>query len=1193
MRCAACEGENPDAARFCASCGTPLKATCDACAAELVAGARFCSSCGTPAAGAPAAGAPPAAGEEVPPGGGAERRRISVLFVDLVNFTSISESMDPEDVRRVQSRYFEVARSIVAMYGGTIEKFIGDAVMAVWGAPAAHEDDTERAVRAALALVYAVDRITNLVGGERLRARAAVTTGEAAVTIGATGQGMVAGDLVNVAARLQNRAPPGGVLVDATTRQRGSAAATFASAGSLSLKGRSGRLMAYRAVEEVPGPKSRHGGVHSGPFVGRERELQELIDLLMGTFRDGRSRLVSVTGIAGIGKSRLTWELGEWIDDREEDVAWHVGRAAAYGEGIAFAAVAEMVRRRIRVAEGAAPELVERQLQATLHELVPDPAQRAWIEPRIATLLGRADVATFDREELFAAWRQFFERVADRLPVVLVFEDLQWADPGLIGFIEHLATWARSRPILILALARPEFLDAHPAWGTGFGSFHAMHLERLDDAAMRRLLEARAPDIAPALVDRILDRAGGVPLYAVEMARMLSRPEHAVTPERRRSVRERPSTESVAQVPDTLHGVIAARIDSLPAAERRLLLQAAVLGHRFPPEALIAVSGVDPAAARIRIDGLLRRELLTVDQDLLSPGRGDLEFVQDLVRDVAYETLSHAERRTIHLSAARYLESLDDHAAEALAGHLVEAHRLTKDPHELKRLARRAVASLRHAAQNATRLHVPERAVGLLERALRLTDGADGRAPLLEESAQAAQAAGRMEVAEQHLRELLTIQAARRQRDAASRTRARLASVLLSAQRNEPAMAELEAAMRSARGWQRQAAGIELAAQLARARLLLGNDAEAIGWADRALEAARALDLGPVAIDLLITRGTGRLSSGDGEGGSADLRDAIALAQASGSLQAELRGRNNLAWSLLDDDPRAAMTVAREGFELGTTMGVWDAAVPLADIACTAAIETGDWDWAMTTLSELEERGVSDAYRVVFDATAATIHALRGDDAPLAALEGDAAPPPDTDEQVRAAVSQAAAWASIVSGDLEATRGHAEAAIAGYVGNDPACQRAMATRASLWLGDHAAARAALERLDAGLRPGRAAEAVSLTLHAGLAALQEEAGAIAAYDRAEADWRELELPLQRALCLLDRQWLVPDAGAGELIGLLEELGADGLRRLIGAPINPRADASQPEGSPRPRPRTAARSGGAHRPPRAKDRRPPAG
>ena len=1182
MRCAGCDGENPDAARFCATCGTPLTAACAACAAELIPGARFCSACGTPVADAVS---PPV--EQDPRAGVAERRRVSVLFVDLVNFTSLSESMDPEDVRRVQSRYFEVARTIVAMYGGTIEKFIGDAVMAVWGAPAAHEDDAERAVRAALAMVYAVDRITGTVGGERLRARAAVTTGEAAVTIGAAGQGMVAGDLVNVAARLQNRAPPGGVLVDATTRERGAAAATFASAGSLSLKGRSGRLTAYRAVEEAPGPMSRQGGAHSGPFVGRERELRDLIDLLMGTFRDGRSRLVSVTGIAGIGKSRLTWELGEWIDQRDEDVAWHVGRAAAYGEGVAFAAVAEMVRRRIRVAEGAAPELVDRQLSTALEELVPDASARAWIEPRVAALLGRTQVAAFDREELFAAWRQFFERIADRLPVVLVFEDLQWADPGLIGFIEHLATWARSRPILIIALARPEFLDAHQAWGAGFGSFHAMHLERLDDAAMRRLLEALAPDLAPTLAGRILDRAGGVPLYAVEMARMLGRPGDGDTPERRRTVRERPDREAVTEVPDTLHGVIAARIDSLPAGERRLLLEAAVLGHRFPPEALVSVSELEPGTARGRIDGLLRHEMLSLDQDPLSPGRGELEFVQDLVREVAYETLSHAERRTIHLSAARYLESLDDHAAEALAGHLVEAHRLTKDPHELQRLARRAVASLRHAAQNATRLHVPERAIGLLEQALRLTDGADGRAPLLEEAAKAAQAAGRMEVAERHLRELLTIQVAKRQRDAASRTRARLASVLLTAQRNEPAMAELEAAMRSARGWQRHAAGVELAAQLARARLLLGDDAEAIGWADRALEAASALDLGPVSIDLLITRGTGRLSSGDGEAGSADLRDAIALAQASGSLQAELRARNNLAWSLLDDDPRAAMTIAREGFELATTMGVWDAAVPLADIACTAAIETGDWDWAMATLSELEERGVSDAYRIVFDATAATIRALRGDDAPLAALEGEAAPEPDTDDQVRAAVSQAAAWASLTSGDLEAARRHAEAAIAGYVGNDPACQRAMATRASLWLGDHGAARAALERLDAGLRPGRAAEAASLTLHAGLAALQGEPAAAETYDRAVAAWRGLELPLQRALCLLDRHRLLPDGGPEELARVLDELGAAGLRRLIGAPVSPRAGASQPAGSRRPKPRTGTRSGGARRPPPAKD------
>ena len=306
MRCPACDAENPETARYCAGCGGRLTASCPHCQAPVGAGDRYCMACGGPTS---ALRPDSAASEPGPAGTGpAERRRISVLFVDLENFTALAESLDPEEVRTVQSRYFEVARSIVARYGGTIEKFIGDAVMAVWGAPLAHEDDADRAVRAAIEIVGAVGRLGGAASGRALSARAAVTTGEAAVTVGALGQGMVAGDLVNVAARLQARAPIGGVLVDAPTRALAGEAATFAGVGSLSLKGRTRRLAAYRAT---PRPDAVPGGArtqHGGPFVGRDRELRELVQLFGGVMRERRSRLVSITGIAGIGKSRLALE---------------------------------------------------------------------------------------------------------------------------------------------------------------------------------------------------------------------------------------------------------------------------------------------------------------------------------------------------------------------------------------------------------------------------------------------------------------------------------------------------------------------------------------------------------------------------------------------------------------------------------------------------------------------------------------------------------------------------------------------------------------------------------------------------------------------------------------------------------------------------------------------------------------------
>jgi class 3 adenylate cyclase/tetratricopeptide (TPR) repeat protein len=1193
MRCATCEADNPEAARFCAMCGGRLGVTCPHCNSPVAPGARFCGSCGGVVAIAESGTV-----EAQEPAGGtspAERRRISVLFVDLENFSALAESLDAEEVRTIQSRYFEVARSIVATYGGTIEKFIGDAVMAVWGAPVAHEDDAERAVRAAVALVQAVARLGGAAAGTSLAARAAVTTGEGVVTLGATGQGMVAGDLVNVAARLQARAPVGGVLVDATTRERAPDAVQYESAGSLTLKGRTGRLAAFRATEAESSRPGRYRGVHSGPFVGRDRELRELMDLFGAVARDRRSRLVSVTGIAGIGKSRLSWEFAEWLESLPDPVAWHAGRAPAYGEGIAFAAVAEMVRRRIRLSEGAPPELARRQLASALEELVRDDAERRWMEPRLAVLLGRDAVASFDRDELFAAWRRFFERVSDLSPVVLMFEDLQWADPSLLDFVEHLATWTRAHPILIVALARPELLDRRAGWGSGLGSFTALHLERLGDDAMRELLSGLAPNLPNSLVRQILARAGGVPLYAVEVVRILSddpgRPDGA---ERRRTAREPAAAVSSIEVPDSLHGLIAARIDALPLQERRLLLAAAVLGHRFRPEALITVAGADPGVTRQRIDGLARRELLAVDEELGSPGHGDLGFVQDLVREVAYSTLARSERRSLHLAAARYLEALkDDDVAEPLAGHLLEAHRLAPEHPDAVRLARRAVAAMRRAARDATRLHVPERALGLLEEALRLCDSPEQRAVLLGEAADASRAAARLDLAEQHLRELVALRRDLGERRETAHARARLASVLLSAQRNEPAIAELESAMRAVRDIGADASSVELAAQLARAKLLIGENRVGLEWAERALAAAERLQLVNVATDVLVTRGTARFRVGEEDEGLADLRAAIAQAQETGALNTELRARNNLAWLEVADDPRATMETARQGFELASAMGLGDIAVQLADVACTTAIDTGDWDWAMATMGEIENRGISDAYRIDVNSTMAIILALRGDPGATAVLDAFEPLPADTDSQVVAATRYARAWVSVASGAFDEARRLAAEAFDGSLGAERAYQLALAARASLWLGDRDAAAASLGQLEALKQRGRATAATSLTLRAGIAAVDLDPNAHDLFRHAREAWRELDLPLQLGLCMLDEHRLsgAQASEAAELSGLLRSLGADGLLQWVGDAdvrrVSPRPAPPPPARSRRPTANTASRSDGGRRRRRAKD------
>src|SRR5579862_5118346 len=554
MDCPSCGVENRAERKFCSSCGSPLRPTCASCGTPNEPGDAFCGECGAalgPSAASPgsrtltapgSAGATSFAGASGPHGattGGSgpgarpgvgtsaappvsELRLVSVLFVDLVGFTTLAEDRDAEDVRELLSSYFDVARAIVGRYGGIVEKFIGDAVMAVWGAPVTNEDDAERAVRAALDLVEAVGELGRENGLPALRARAGVLTGEAAATLGAEGQGMVAGDVVNTASRLQSAAEPGSVLVGEATYLSTRDAVAFEDAGELELKGKDGPVRAWRAVRVVAQRKGV-GRVDrlEPPFVGRDDDLRLLVDLLHVTGRERKARLVSVSGIGGIGKSRLVWELLKYVDGLAGTVYWHHGRSPAYGEGISFWALAEMVRMRAQISELEDPASARAKLEAAVEQFVTEPDERRWIEPRLAHLLGLAEAPGGQHQELFSAWRTFFERIAERGPVVMVFEDLQWADTGLIDFVESLVEWSRSSPILVITLSRPELADRRATWGAGTRNFTALHLEPLNDTAMRALVNGLVNELPDAVTEQLVRRADGVPLYAVETVRAL------------------------------------------------------------------------------------------------------------------------------------------------------------------------------------------------------------------------------------------------------------------------------------------------------------------------------------------------------------------------------------------------------------------------------------------------------------------------------------------------------------------------------------------------------------------------------------------------------------------------------------------------------------------------------------------------
>jgi predicted ATPase/class 3 adenylate cyclase len=788
--CPSCATENQPAAKFCVECGTTLALACPSCGVPHGPAQRFCAECGTALAAPPSeAPSPP---REAPV---AERRLVTVLFADLVGFTAASEQRDAEETRELLSRYFDTSRRLIELYGGTVEKFIGDAVMAVWGTPTATEDDAERAVRAALDLVAAVSALGQETGAEELRARAGVLTGEAAVTIGAEGEGMVAGDLVNTASRVQSAAEPGTVYVGDSTRRATEQTIVYEDAGAFELKGKEGLTplwKAQRVVSGLRGSLKSHG--LEAPFVGRDRELRQIKELFHVSADERKAHLVSVTGIAGIGKSRLAWEFYKYFDGIAHTVYWHRGRCLSYGEGVTYWALADMVRMRCRIGEEEEPGSAQAKLHATLEEHILDAEERDFLEPRLAHLLGLAEHQARDQQDLFAAWRLFFERLSENYPTVLAFEDMQWADESLLDFVEYLLDWSRSSPIYVITLARPELLERRPNWGAGQRSFTSLYLEPLTQQAMEELLSGLVPGLPSDVRDRILARAEGIPLYAVETVRMLLDRGLLV---QEGAVYTLTGPVEALEVPETLHALIAARLDGLSADERRLLQDAAVLGKTFTRDALAALAGAD-ADVEPLLTSLVRKEVLGVQADPRSPEHGQYGFLQDLVRHVAYETLSKRDRRTRHLAAAEYLSRAfaedEDEVVEVIASHYLAAHEAAPDAEDAVAIRGQAQAMLVRAGERAASLAAAAEARRYLEQAAELTEDPSERAALLGRAGELAGRAGDPDSARRLLEASIGLYDEQDDTHAAARVMWKLGRVDAFTGRRDEAMARMERA---------------------------------------------------------------------------------------------------------------------------------------------------------------------------------------------------------------------------------------------------------------------------------------------------------------------------------------------------------------------------------------------------------------
>jgi class 3 adenylate cyclase/tetratricopeptide (TPR) repeat protein len=668
---------------------------CPNCGQENPEIARFCLACATPLAPAPTVRE--------------ERKIVTVLFADLVGFTARAERLDPEAVRGFLAPYHARLRTELERFGGTVEKFIGDAVMAIFGAPVAREDDPERAVRAALAIRDWVR------GDEELQVRVGVNTGEALVALTArpeAGEGMALGDVVNTAQRLESMAPANSVLVGERTFSATSQAIEYQEVEPILVKGKAQPVKAWEPIalrSDVDGV-----GLYGTPLVGRGRELDSLQAALTDVHDQRTARLVTLTAAPGVGKSRLLHEFRE----RAAHVTWRQGRCVPYGAGVTFWALGEIFKTHAGILEADSAANATEKLRTAVGEVLRDDEEAEWVEGHLRPLVGLASSngAWQDRRsEAFFAWRRFLEALAGVRPLVLVFEDLHWADGDLLDFIEHLLEWANDVPVLLVCTARPELLETRPGWGANKpnSSMLALSVLRSEDVGQIVSVLLGSTPLSAETRAALLTQAAGNPLYAEQYTRLfleLGRVDESQ--------------------PATLQGLIAARLDGLSATDKELLQSAAVIGKVFWTGNLTAVVALDRWSVEERLRALERKELVARSQASSIAGDSQWTFGHILIRDVAYGQIPRADRARKHRISAEWIESLgrpDDHA-EMVAHHYVSA--LELDP--ALPLADRARFALQRAGDRAFALNAFAAAARLYEQALELSPADDPGRPRLE-----------------------------------------------------------------------------------------------------------------------------------------------------------------------------------------------------------------------------------------------------------------------------------------------------------------------------------------------------------------------------------------------------------------------------------------------------------------------------
>jgi class 3 adenylate cyclase/tetratricopeptide (TPR) repeat protein len=895
-----------------------------------------------------------------------ERRLVTVLFADLVGFTTRSERQDPEEVASFLSDYFERSRAVIDHFGGVVDKYAGDAVMAAWGAHIANEDDAERAVRAALELQQTVAKLAADAGDPDITLRVGVHTGEAAVKPGGNqSTGMIVGDLVNSAARLQTAAEPGTVLVGEATYLAARDAIAFEAAGTPELKGKREPIPTWRALRVVA--ERRGSGRVQGldpPFVGRRDELQLLKDLFTGVERDGRARMVSIVGEVGIGKARLAWELQKYADGVAAPVFWNHGRSSAYGtEGVASRALSDMLRGRIGVTENDDDATVLAALDDSLDQFVGDVPDRKRLRQWLGALLCCGQSPDGDRAEFDAAIRNYFAHMATKGTTVLVFEDLQWADAELLDLVEQLADWLPDAPVLVLALTRPQLLERRPAWTAGRRGVVSLRLGPLSDEEMGQLIEGMMGELEPRLRSHIIDRAAGVPLYAVELVRsLMGRGLIASVDGKSTALTD---VEEIA-VPATLQSLIGARIDRLDSQHRSLLQDAAVLGNVVTPSGLAAISGRSESEVTKGLDGLVHQELVEPVRDPRSALHGGFRFVQELVREVGLSRMSRDVRRARHVAAARYVESLggpDD--AVVAADHYLSALEVTAPGSEADALRGRAADVLMSALSRASTLYANEAVLSLGSRIfeLDLDLPPERRVAINEEMAAAAGALLRFDEAQTFAEDAMALSRRRGDVTGVRRGAALSARINLESLKTGYAIELVEEQLDGVDDLTADPELARLAGLLARAWFLDGDYDAALIAADRALLAAEELQLVPVIGEALVTKATIYGIQGRIVESRLLLESVINLAKGENLTELALRAYLNLGAIIPDDDLTADPTL--EAIELGRSVGNLNITLLALTNRAGYLMVRGRWSEAEEALRDPLWQSAAGAYHAV------------------------------------------------------------------------------------------------------------------------------------------------------------------------------------------------------------------------------------